>query len=90
MGPAAHDATMYSPVDGVNLPERKPVQVERHFASVPPIEMVRDRMVRDFERGVCLASLGVIYRTRSKVIQGVLRSRLRELEAQMRAVRGAA
>ncbi len=63
---------------------RKPLARERHFSSVLPIELVRVRIARDFERGLSIASLCIMYQIRSKALQEILRGRLRELEAAMR------
>jgi hypothetical protein len=77
-------STMPQSFPAVQYPSRKPQGIARHFTSVLPIPEVRDRIVRDFERGVCLASLCIMYERTSKAVQEILRDRLRELEAMMR------
>lgn len=77
-------STMPQSFPAVQYPSRKPQGIARHFTGVLPIPEVRDRIVRDFERGVCLASLCIMYERTSKAVQEILRDRLRELEAMMR------
>jgi hypothetical protein len=74
-----------------NTIPRKPVERARLFSSKRPIGPVSERVVIDFERGVSLHSLGILYRTRVDTLQGVLREtmvasrqRIRTLEAAVR------
>jgi hypothetical protein len=63
---------------------RKPVESKANPGGNRPIEVVCDRIVRDWERGVTLRSLGKMYELRVESLEGILRDRLRALESAMR------
>ncbi len=69
------------------MPSRKPMQSAALSGGIEcsrPIELVCDRIVRDFERGVSLRSLGKMYQQPVLTLEGILRDRLRLLEASLR------
>ena len=63
---------------------RKSVGRAQFMGGNRPIEIVCDRLLRDFERGTSLRSVAKMYELRVEGLEGVLRDRLRALEAGMR------
>src|SRR5690349_3154527 len=73
----------------IQMPARKSVAVAGDSGGIcsggrRPIEAVCDRVVRDFERGTRMRSLGKMYQMPVLAIEELLRERLRLLEGAMR------